>query len=252
MNIIINGKQKRFLSANLGSVDIQSIWQGDKQIWPATEGVARRIVVKLPEEGTRDWQYWVHALDATLYEAAPNNYMKFSHAGMDYYLQQSFDGSPPYKVQGNVLILENYDGILIDQLGAELVVEAKIASRNTPIGGGFRNGTIEEKTISLPILQGTISQWTQYGYKSGAHTRMYETYISKPSETYLLHNKETYKSGRTARTYGSNIPAADVGDTSTFIQLWFAVSKHSGGASGYRIIHPAFTYKFKLPIISVE
>lgn len=252
MNIIINGRQKRFLSANLGDTSIQSIWQGDKQIWPATEGVARRIVVKLPEEGTRDWQYWVHALDATLYKAAPNNYMKFSHEGMDYYLQQSFDGSPPYKVQGNVLVLENYDGILIDQLGAELVVEAKIASRSVLLCKRFGNGTVYEDTINLPILQGTKSQWSQYGGKSGAHTHMYETYISQPSGTYLLKDKHLYKSGRTTRTYSSTIPASGEGDTSTDVKVRFFVTKHSGGASNYKIIHPAFTYKFKLPIISVE
>ncbi|MBR5887650.1 MAG: hypothetical protein IKZ07_05515 [Akkermansia sp.] len=150
MIVVVNGRMRRFVGASLNG-KLMTEWRlGEKIMWPNPEGVARRILVELPQEGTLDWQYWVHAADATQGSVSRNNYMKFVCDGVDYFINGSYDGTPPYKLEDNVLTLDVFDGAAIDRLGTHLEVEAKIAARDS-----YKYELVTNAICSLPYLMDT-------------------------------------------------------------------------------------------------
>lgn len=134
--LLVKGKKRRFTRGEvLNGKRVAAIWKGTEngmiQIWPSGD-VAHKIRVALPQEGSIEWAYWVHALDALAkYDCTTNNYMRFGTSdGFYYYLQKSYDGSVPYIVNGSVLELElGEDGVPIDSLGTHISVQAKIRQR---------------------------------------------------------------------------------------------------------------------------
>lgn len=256
MNVVVQGRQRRFLSADIGGTPVQEIWLGDKQIWPNMEGVATRIVVALPQVGTRDWQYWVHALDATKDKATPANYMKFVVDEMDFFINHSYDGSTPYRLDGNELTIDLYDGVLIDQLGEYLEVEAKIPEREGIGQGsdvGFTPMTYYWEKPLLPYTKIMVDWW---GGKRGKPRWLQDVEIKGTPglDTYFFSSQWSAGSGRgdywnqTVASLGENVNPADTGFQIRFcLGGWAGVHK-----KGMRPVFPAFTRKFKLKIISVE
>lgn len=248
MNVIIKGRQRRFVGGFIGDKPVKEIWLGDKQIWPNAEGVARRIVVELPQSGTRDWQYWVHAVDSTLNAASPSNYMKFTHEGLDFYIQHSFDGSEAYKLDGNVLTVE-LDGILIDQLGDSLEVQAKIPARQkTVFAGSIYEGGSRTDVSTLPMLPSTSFVYARACARRRWESTSYLTVTGKPGGDILL-DASLLKAGRSWRDYGHSVTAAPESDTA-----WEAYSRISGGGwiKNLRVTYPAFNKVFKLKVLSVS
>lgn len=253
MNVIIQGRQHRFVGGSLGDKPITEIWLGDKQIWPNTEGLARRIVVELPKTGTLDWQYWVHALQATENKAASNNYMRFVHDGLSFYINHSPDGTEAYRLDGNVLTVE-LDGILIDQLGGYLEVESNIASRESDKYEGTALcflPYLEDSMLKVVFHKGKKRKWAgraftvsssesgvvHYGgsCETSQHKRGKKTRIL-PENTHKWYN----------RVYNNTM---QVGETMLQIETQ-AIG--SGGGGGVTLMWPAFKRKFKLKIISVS
>lgn len=246
MNVVIQGRQHRFIGGSLGDKPITEIWLGDKQIWPNTEGLARRIVVELPQKGTRDWQYWVHAVDSIQKEVSASNYMRFNHDGLNFYIQHSFDGSEAYKLDGNVLTVE-LDGILIDQLGEYLEVDAVIPERAIKITGSLSEGD-RSVSSSFPMLPGSKTQWRHWGWKRGKSSWWHQTLTSEPSQIILV-DSGYRKSGRTPVTNSSiinTVPESDI--------EWHAVISMTGKGTmdWYQAVYPSFKRKFKLKILSVS
>lgn len=254
MKVIYQGRQRRFIGADIGDTSVIEIWQGDNQIWPNMEGLAHRIVVELPRRGTLDWQYWVHALDATSKEATPATYMKFVEDGLDYYINHSIDGSEPYVFDSNALTVD-LDGVLADQLGDYLTVYARIAAR---IGVTYQEG---DNVSPLPFLKNTRLQvkWHK-GKKEKAAGCVFnvagadsgtvhfggwcDTSEHKRGEKIRILPENTHK-WQDAVHNNNSIPT----DTS----LDISVSTNGSGSFGdVTPLWPAFTRTFKLKIISVS
>ena len=247
MIVVVNGKRRRFVGASLNG-KLMTEWRlGEKIMWPDPEGVARRIRVELPQEGTLDWQYWVHAVDATQDSVSQNNYMKFVCDGVDYFINGSYDGTPPYRLEGNVLTLDAYDGAAIDRLGAYLEVEAVIKQREMQLSGELVEG---ERTVrsDLPLLRGSKTQWRHVGWRRGGDSWWNQRLTSEPSGTVMV--DEGYrKSGRTAIEPYTDVIHAPVRDT-----YWQALISMTGKGQmdWYKVIYPSFRKTFKLKIISIS
>jgi hypothetical protein len=220
------------------------------------EGVATRIVVALPQVGTRDWQYWVHALDSTKYKATPANYMKFVVEVMDFFINHSYDSTTPYRLDGNELTIDLYDGVLIDQLGEYLEVEAKVPQREYYGQGSDVGYTPIAYYWDIPLLEGTTILVDWAGGARGAARWLQSVWIKgNPSgEEYFYSENWSWGLGRgnywnqTVTTIGNNVSADDTG-----FQISFARGGQAGvWTKGMRPVFPAFTRKFKLKIISVE
>lgn len=260
MNVIVEGKQRRFVEAFVGNKRVVEIWLGNRQIWPCAEGVARRIVVELPESGTEDWQYWMHALDATRSSSTPINYMRFCYDGLSFYIQNSPDGTPSYQLEDNMLVLGQYDdGILIDQLGEYLEVEARIAKRQGEkqiIRSYERYYTLE---WGLPLIGGTQFGMELYNYSRKRSTYSYfGDIISLPSGVSWSAAQGSQKHNRNPRSNAAlikdkEVPDSDTGCSCSFMTSGGCYYDPSKGQYQYAFPeYPAFTRKFKLKIISVS
>lgn len=257
MNVVIQGRQHRFVGGSLGDKPITEIWLGDKQIWPNTEGLARRIVVELPKKGTRDWQYWVHALQATENKAAPNNYMRFEHEGVPYYINHSADGTEPYRLDGNALTVE-LDGILIDQLGDYLEVEANIASREGETQVIKAYETTYAMDWDMPLIAGTQFKikLTNYSSKKSSYGAVTEFYSMPSGKAFPGFGVSKHQ--RTRITGADTVKEEDVpvDDTACKAQAYTTGGCYyipSEGKYQYVVpVWPAFKRKFKLKIISVS
>ena len=250
MRLIVNGQRKRFISAMLGDKPITEIWLGDRKIWPDPTGVARRLVVELPKPGTLDWQYWVHAVDATKEVSSQNNYMKFTVDGEDFFLNSTYRDMPPYKLEGDVISLDGYDGAYIDSLGTHLEIEAVINQRYVVLSGVSLDD--EERTLEsqLPLLNNSRLECQWWTWHSGKDSFFSEKVTSLPSGTLVL-DSTARKSARRVTIYGLDrplpqIPASDTG--------WNAVIKEEGDGviDWYRAFYPSFKKTFKLRIISAS
>lgn len=170
MEIIINGRNRRFIGGDIGGRRLSEIWLGGKKIWPNPDAVARQIVVALPQPGTQEWQYWVHAVDSTKHYASFDNYMRIVHNGMSFFINNAFDGTEPYILSGNTLSVE-LDGISLDEVGSYLDVDVRIPQRYGP-GLAPPYGEYETKTYDLPLLPGTQIRNNWYGGRKGKYSAM--------------------------------------------------------------------------------
>ena len=265
---MVQGRQRRFISADIGGTPVQEIWLGDKQIWPNTEGVATRIVVALPQVGTLDWQYWVHALDSTKYKATPANYMKFVVDGLDFFINHAYDGTTPYRLEGNELSIDLYDGALIDQLGEYLEVKAKIPTRWWKIENSATDGVPVSSYCNLPYLDGTLCSiafnkgakkpyylWDSsitatpggqtllvWHYGTGEHKRGWKGKGFQPmNESFVWDGDEKWQIGTAQMYEGAE------GMKATHVLQW-----QRDVPVSIEFQFPAFTRVFKLKIISVE
>ncbi len=257
MNVVIQGRQHRFVGGSLGDKPITEIWLGDKQIWPNVEGLARRIVVELPKKGTRDWQYWVHALQATQNKAAPNNYMRFVHEGVPYYINHSPDGTEPYRLDGNALTVE-LDGILIDQLGDYLEVEANIKSRNGKTQTIKAYGMTYTMEWDMPLIAGSQFKIKLINYSSkhstyGAVTKFFSMPSGKAFTGFYVMKHQPVRITKADTVKEGAVPVADTACKAQAYTTGGCYYIPSEGKYQYVVpVWPAFKRKFKLKIISVS
>lgn len=254
MKIIHQGRQRRFIGASIGDTPVVEIWQGDKMIWPNMEGLAHRIVVELPKQGTLDWQYWVHALDAISKEATPATYLKFVEDGLDFYINHSIDGTEPYILDGNTLTVE-LDGVLADQLGEYLTVYARIAART---GVTYYEG---DNVSPLPFLKNTKLQvkWNK-GKKRKYAGCVFNVAGADSGTVHFGGSCETseHKRGTKTRVLPDNthkwynaVYNNDAIPTDTSLNISVSTIG-SGGGGKVTPLWPAFTRTFKLKILSVS
>jgi hypothetical protein len=247
MDIIVNGKQRRFLGGEFNNKPLVEIWLGDKKIWPAGN-TASRIEVILPQPGTREWQYWVHALDSIKNGVTINNCIRFLVDKQYYYIGRSPDGSPAYKLEGNILSID-VDGVIADKLGSYLEVELVVPERlseNMPVSNKSEPTT---KEYELPILPNSVLHVRHYGTKSGINYKRGYAAIGEPSgEEYVKWDPKIY-SGRHEYKPKFAIEAPSASDTG-----WVGKAQASTYAKmpRFQMQYPQFRKNIQLNIISVS
>lgn len=246
---VVKGRKRRFIGGEHDGRRLLEIWQGDKKLWPSDD-LAYRIRVKLPETGSLDWIYWVHAVDSvTRGKCTSQNYLRFEIDGLLYYLQQSPDGTLPYVLDGDVLELRmTSDGVPADLLGGSLKVDAVIPKRRYTIHpGGVQNSAISGSS-ELPLLDGTVVGYRQACWRrkrgSTSDIRVYSMF----SDTLKLKNT-LYKQSRTWQEYSWQINGIVPGDTRWRYNIWIS---GQGGLNNVFAQYPAFKRTFNLKIISIE
>lgn len=253
--MVVQGRQRRFISADLGGEPITEIWLGDKQIWPNMEGLARRITVEIPQQGTRDWQYWIHVLDSTRNGASVGNYLKFVADGMDFFINSSYDGTPVYRLSGNELIMDVADGVLIDQLGEYLEVKAKVPEREI-LGRNNDSGGVYSSSWDLPLLEGTriLADW--WGGKRGKPRSLVGVAVNGTPDMNSYFYSVEWSWGKGRGDYWNQL-VTQIGGWVSPADTGFKISFRLNGWAGIhqkrlRPVFPAFSRTFKLKIISVE
>lgn len=107
-----------------------------KKVWPEDETLKNSIIVELPEQGSLDWAYWVHAL-ARVEERgySKNNYVRIKIGEEYYYVGAAPAGQKALQVRGGQFYYS--DGRAVPQVtvGQYLQVEAKV-QKSLPYFGG--------------------------------------------------------------------------------------------------------------------
>ena len=221
-------------------------------MWPITDGVAKRIVVELPKQGTREWQYWVHALDSVSTRASQDNYMRVTYGELPFYIKNSPDGSVPYELDGNYLILNYGEGIPIDALGEFMEVQAVIKEREGKhIEIGHYEGGYHEMNWNLPMLAGTKMGASVIGGGGRAVYAGFGTMKTLPSGYTWDINNGPNRNVWAPRTKAVG-EESEIAETDTSISATGVISGSASIHTTYYPIWPAFQRTFKLPILSAE
>lgn len=131
LKIYYKGKMRRVLSMQRGYDDIAAWYDKNKRkIWPDDSARSNALRVTLPEKGTEEWAYWVHAVDALrTVGAAEDCCMYLLIDGKRYYLIDSPDGSEPLQVEGNALYFSGEGAFPTEGVGATVRVVMVIPQR---------------------------------------------------------------------------------------------------------------------------
>lgn len=118
-----------------------------KKVWPEDENLKNSIIVELPEEGSLDWAYWVHAL-ARVEERgySKDNYVRIKIDGKYYYVGAAPAGQKALQVRGGQFYYS--DGRAVPQIavGDTLTVEANVRENNGYVSGNI--GTTEPLALN--------------------------------------------------------------------------------------------------------
>jgi len=253
MYVIVNGRKKRFVGAYHGERRIAEIYLGAKKIWPITEGVAKRIRVEIPKQGTRDWQYWVHAMQAVSGRAMKDNYMRIMHDEIPYYLVNSPDGSIPYEFDGNYLTLNYGEGIPIDAIGSHLEVEANIKAREGEHTYFKTYAGWDYFEWDMPFIPGSKIGGQVIGAGKRASYVYFRNLTTKPSGFKWTDLGDGHRNDWYPRVPKSTVTENQIpeNDTSVSIEAQLSGSTHPAEEFLYPV-WPAFKRLFKLKVISVE
>lgn len=105
-------------------------WHGERRIWPDDSARSNALRIRLPERGTLDWAYWVHAVEAVRsMGAADDCYLRMKVGNKYYYLIDSPDGSVPLELDGGMAYFEGDESFPTDELGLTVDVEAVVPTR---------------------------------------------------------------------------------------------------------------------------
>lgn len=150
MRILHDLRLRRLLAAFAGKERIREIWHGKHRLWPDDSLRANGLRVKLPEVGTEEWAYWVHAVDAVQrLGASADCYLRLVINGKHYYLIDSPDGSEALKLDGGMAYFEGGKDFPADGLGLSVTAEGVVPKRNELSDGA----TTESGLRSMSELQ---------------------------------------------------------------------------------------------------
>lgn len=172
---------KKFLDAKLrrivaiiGSDNRPAVqwWTKGRRIWPDDSERGNALRVQLPEYGTLEWAYWVHAVDAVRTLGASDScYLRFHINGKYYYLIDSPDGSVPLALDGNMAYYETGESFPADGIGASVPCEAKIPWRNL--------------TGSTPFAQENVQSGKGWQYWMSIEQKKYDKIDSECTDSFF-------------------------------------------------------------------
>jgi hypothetical protein len=190
--------------------------------------------------------------------------MKITIDGTDFFINHSYDGTVPYVLNGNTLTIDVADGVLIDQLGESLEVEAKIPSREAASLYGtqfndWHENVFESKIWDLPLLPD--SKIKVIAHKGARRDAAYLNNINikgLPSGNVYLHQARYTDNGKGRHHFGQEWIIRDVVLSDNAMEgtlnLYGSAdyTDTSAKKQGLFPVYPAFSRRFKLRIISVD
>lgn len=168
------GKLRRIVAIYSGADAVAERWRYGRRVWPDDSARSNALRLQLPAEGTLEWAYWVHAVDAVrTLGAAEDCYLRLQLGGKYYYLIASPDGSVPLELEGGMAYLPDGQEFPTDALGAQVTAEACIPSRwsgGRTIVWQYRNapyhqmteGSVYDTNASRDELPEWISGYANY------------------------------------------------------------------------------------------
>lgn len=131
LKIYYKGKLRRILGIQVGDKQVAAWYDVNKRkIWPDDSARSNALRVKLPERGTEDWAYWVHAVDALRTLGARDDcYMYLEIGGKKYYLIDSPDGSEPMQLEGNSIYFAGDADFPTEGIGGKARVSCHVPFR---------------------------------------------------------------------------------------------------------------------------
>ncbi len=135
---ISNGKQfhNAFVQyAYLGDNPVGEIWLGDRKLYPSDESRISRLYVELPDEGSDEWCYLQHGLDALKLTSKEVGYMLLRVAGMEYAVEFSHSGLHKAGLDHNELSFSQDEGPSLHdvQTGDEIELSIFVGVRQSTI-----------------------------------------------------------------------------------------------------------------------
>ncbi|MBQ8517648.1 MAG: hypothetical protein IJ498_08735 [Akkermansia sp.] len=149
---------RRYLyDKRLGDRRVVAIYRDGVKIWPTLSDTVYSCVLDVAAvEGTLDWVYWLHALDAvSKLGASAECYMKMMAGGRDYMLGATFGNWYPAVYDGRATVIFGDNGPLWEKLqpGDEVSVQLRVPARECGGMAKVENATAEE-VVALPWLPG--------------------------------------------------------------------------------------------------
>ena len=216
-------------------VPAAEVWYEGVKLYPDERTVVRDLVLG----GVSD-AYWVHAVDAVS-SSVQGVRMRLTVGERQFHLGLGDGSLPVLRWVNGAWRAEAEHGLLLNEvLRAEVLVEAEVPERSVVLAAPPMTGGEDVTLKVLPVIEGTVTRWRQYGNKRRAGGHYWQSFTS-PTTGEVFFKQEVYKEGRTARTYGFSIPAGPVSDTESIMRVWFYMTRYTGGATGHTIVYPAFS-----------
>lgn len=253
--IYLDGSSTSLVAVYSGDERYDELWVGDDKIWPDVEsgdvGSGGGFIIHIPDAGTLDYLYWLHAVDAS--EEGNAGYMKFTVNGTDFYINSGPNGSEVVQLRGDTISLSRTQKELIwEYLGETICIHAEIQDRSSEQYEGTA-------LCFLPYLKDTQLRGVFSKFKKDTHAGRKFTVSSRESgvvhyggywetsvsdrgkKTFILpmHSKNWEK-----RVYNNTM---QVGDTMLQIETECVGSGRGGGVT---LMWPAFRKDFELKVIS--
>ena len=218
------------------------VWFEGVRLYPDDRTLVRDLVLS----GGRD-AYWVHAMDAVS-KGAEGTLLVLTVGDRQFHLGVG-DGTLPVLrwVQGAWRAEAEYGLLLHEVLHAEVTVDAVVHERRIVLPVGPMSGGEDVTLRVLPVIEGTRTEWTQWGNKRHAHGHYWQSFTS-PSTGVKFFEKENYKSGRTPKVGHFDVSAGPEEDEESIMRIWFYMTKHTGGAKEHAIVYPAFERRWRMRV----
>lgn len=254
--IYLDGSSTSLLSIWSGDERYDEVWVGGDKIWPDV-GTGGGFLIRIPDAGTLDYQYWLHAVDAI--ENGGAGYMKFTVNGTDFYVNDGPNGAEVVQLRGDVIALTAKQlEMMGGPPGERIELEADIKQREGVEKVIRANKENYEMSWELPLIAGAQFQVKLTNYSSshssyGAVTEFYSMPSGKafPGFSVMKHQRTRITSADTVKE--GDVP---VGDTACKAQAYT-----SGGCyydpskSQYQYVvpvWPSFKKVFTLDVVYVS
>ena len=197
--------RKYLFDKRLGERRVVAIYRDGKKIWPTLSDTVYSCVLDVAAvEGSLDWAYWLHALDAVeKLGARADCYIKLTAGGRDYMLGKTFRNWYVAGYDGRATVVFGDDGPLCDKLkpGDEVRVQLRVPGRKGADFATNIENTGAEGELALPPLRktGVYIRIGKGKKKQGAPVRM--DYYGVPSGVRAVTGTVDFGSGRGERQY---------------------------------------------------
>lgn len=266
LQVVHENRLKRLVMAFAGKRKVREIWQGDVRLWPDYSLRANALRLEVPAEGTVEWAYWVHAVDAvTRLGASADCYLKLVVDGRVFYLIDSPDGGEALALDGGAVYYESGAAFPVGELGVEVTVEARVPERidgypeerwryNMALEGNKYDEWVEQSGVPgipngsgrsvwqsfLPVIRNTkFCSVTSKGQRNAAVRSWYEV-VNLPDEVLVCKELTTHAGGRGDFGEEHSLIEGSSGDDAAGGDPWNYWVNESGneyhaGAWGYRV-----------------